>query len=303
MTGYMHAQYAASLAEFGVPRQLERSGGWVLVRTIPASCYLDATGCYPLYACPRWGELIRDLSELGTGLVTVCLVTDPFGDYTVEYLRDCFKDVVIPFKQHFVTDLSKPIASYVSAHNRRYAPKAMREVQVDKCAEPYVYLDDWVDLYAALIQRHSITGLRAFSRVAFAKQLCVPGVIAFRATYEGRTVGMVLWYTQGNVCYYHLGAYNECGYAQRASYALFWRAIEYFQEQHFHWLNLGAGAGVHGSSADGLTRFKQGWATETRTAYFCGRILVPERYNEIVAEKSVAGTDYFPAYRVGEFNP
>ena len=44
VTGYLHPGYARSLAEFGTPRELERSGGWLLERAIPGSSYFDAMG-------------------------------------------------------------------------------------------------------------------------------------------------------------------------------------------------------------------------------------------------------------------
>jgi lipid II:glycine glycyltransferase (peptidoglycan interpeptide bridge formation enzyme) len=110
---------------------------------------------------------------------------------------------------------------------------------------------------------------------------------------------MTLWYVLGNVGYYHLGAYNHAGYELRASFALFWRAIEHFAAKGLRWLNLGAGAGLEGSSTDGLSRFKRGWSTGT--AYFCGRIFDRAKYSEVVKASGVSAADYFPAYRKGEF--
>ena len=121
----------------------------------------------------------------------------------------------------------------------------------------------------------------------------------FRAVHQGVSVGMTLWYIQGEVGYYHLAAYSDVGYALRASFALFAGAIEYFATR-LRWLNLGAGAGIHSASSDGLTRFKRGWATGTRTAYLCGRICDPARYAEVVQARGVSGADYFPLYRKGE---
>ena len=37
VTGYMHPGYAESLAEFGTPRELQHSGGWLQERMIPGS--------------------------------------------------------------------------------------------------------------------------------------------------------------------------------------------------------------------------------------------------------------------------
>jgi hypothetical protein len=301
MTGYMHPGYAESLAEFGTPRELPRCGGWILERQIPGFPYRDAMGCYPLFCCQDWSQLHADLEDLDDEWVSLALVTGPFGEYDTAYLHRCFRDIVLPFKQHFIVDLSRPIDTFVSSHHRRYARKALRDVQVERCQDPTQFNDEWVDLYATLIGRHNIKGIAAFSRLAFAKQLKVPGLVVFRAVCKEITVGMALWYIQEEVGYYHLAAYSDTGYKLRASFALFWSAIEYFAGQGLRWLNLGAGAGISGNGADGLSRFKRGWSTGTRTAYFCGRIFNPERYTEIVKAKGITATDYFPAYRKGEF--
>lgn len=299
--GYMHPGYADSLSEFGTPRKLPKSGGAILERQIPGFPYRDAMGCYPLYACPRWSNLHADLEDLAGELVSLALVTDPFGEYDAAYLKDCFRDVVIPFKQHFIVDLSRPADSFIVPHHRRYARQALRDLWIEECTAPENDFDQWMSLYSTLIERHRITGITAFSRKAFSKQFAVPGLKAFRAIRDSITVGMLLWYVQGDVAYYHLGAYSDQGYASHASFALFWFAIEYFAADGLRWLNLGAGAGVGGDGTDGLSRFKQGWSTGTHTAYFCGRIFDHKRYSEIVQARDLAATSYFPAYRKGEF--
>ena len=60
VTGYMHPGHAASLAEFGTPRELPRSGGWLLERAIPGAAARDAMGAYPLFACRDWTSLRAD---------------------------------------------------------------------------------------------------------------------------------------------------------------------------------------------------------------------------------------------------
>jgi len=300
-TGYMAPAYAESLSEFGSPRLLPRSGGWILERSIEGWPDRDATGCYPLFACRDWNSLHADLEEL-SGLVSLALVCDPFGEYDEEYLRKCFGDVVVPFKEHFVTDLNRDPAEFVAAHHRRNARRSEREVNVEQCARPSDFLDDWYALYRVLIERHGIEGLVAFSKESFARQLQVPGMVALRAVRDGATVGMLLWYVQGDVGYYHLGAYSERGYELRASFALFDYALRHFASQGLRWLNLGGAAGAAaGEDLSGLGRFKQGWSTGTRTAYFCGRIFDAEKYDEIVRSKGARAATYFPAYRVGEF--
>jgi hypothetical protein len=76
--------------------------------------------------------------------------------------------------------------------------------------------------------------------------------------------------------------------------------MEYFAGQGLQWLGLGAGAGTR-SDQSGLTRFKRGWATGTRTAYFCGRIFNRTAYDEIVRPRNAPASDFFPAYRADEF--
>lgn len=118
MAGYLHPRYAQSLAEFGTPRELPRSGGWILERQIPEFSYHDAMGCYHLFACRDWSELYADLEDIGNGneLVSLPLVTDPFGEYDLAYLRQCFRDVVVAFKAHFIIDLSRRMDTFVCQH-------------------------------------------------------------------------------------------------------------------------------------------------------------------------------------------
>jgi hypothetical protein len=301
-SGYAHSDYAASLAEFGRPRRLPRSGGWILERDIPGHSERDATGCYPLFACLDWSQLRADLDDLRDELVSVVLVADPFGDYEVEYLKDCFVDLVVPFKQHFVTDLSRAPESFLGTNHLRNVRRALREVTVEQCTNPLDFIGEWTALYNVLIEKHGITGLAAFSRQSFVKQLSVPGLVALRAVRDGATVGMVLWYVQSEVAYYHLGAYSDLGYELRASFALFNYSIEYFAQRGLAWLCLGGAAGAKGGAVSGLSRFKEGWATGVRQAYFCGRIFDRESYERILKAKNIPPTEYFPAYRLGEFS-
>lgn len=305
-TGYLHPGYAASLAGFGTPRLLPRSGAWILERRIPQGPYRDGMGCYPLLLCRTWTGLREDLDDLGDGLggalVTLAVVTDPFGAFPSEaYLRACFRDVVRPYKAHFVVDLQHPPDRTVSPHHRRNVRSALARVRVERCSEPVRFLETWLNLYDVLVRRHRIRGISAFSPEAFDRQLRVPGLEMFRAVHGDQTVGILLWYVQEDRAYYHLGAYSPEGYALKASFALFWEAIRYFAAAGLRWLNLGAGAGVQPGGVDGLARFKRGWATGTRTAYFCGRVFDPGAYARLSGE-ATASTGYFPAYRAGEFN-
>jgi hypothetical protein len=295
VTGYLHPLYAQSFSAFGTPRLLPESGGWVLERMISGTGHRDAMGCYPLFCCDKWGQLAADIAAMEQQLVSVAMVTDPFGDVAPDTLAAAF-DLVQPFKAHFIADLSLPLASLASKHHRYEARRALRSVTVEASEQPSPYLDEWTALYGNLVQRHGLHGIKAFSREAFARQLAVPGVVMLRALHNGEAISAQLWFEQGEVAYYHLAASNEEGYRQRAAYALSAHAIEYFTGR-VRYLDLGAGPGSS-DQGGGLAAFKEGWSSGTRPSYFCGKILNRRAYAELVdAREQVA---YFPAYRAGE---
>jgi len=302
MNGYSHPDYAKSFKEFGKPICLPQCKGWILKRKIPDFPYDDAMGCYPLFSCENWSELYCDLeNNVEDDIVSLSLVADPFGDFDEKYLKRCFKDVVIPFKEHFIVDLNNPINKSVSEHHLRYSRKGLKKLNVEICKNPIIYLDEWESLFSKLIRRHNIKGIRAFSRYVFQKQLIVPGIVAFRAIYKNKTVGMLLCYIQGKIAFSHLSAFSDKGYNLYASYALHLKMIEHFSEIGLKWVDLGAGAGLNKRSNDGLDQFKQGWSTIRKTAYFCGRIFNKSKYFKIVEKKKITDTNYFPVYRKGEF--
>ena len=242
-SGYAHSGYARSLAEFGVPSPLRHSRGWVLERAIPGSSYNDAIGCYPLFSCGNWSKLALDIQGLHHGWISLAIVTDPFGEYDRALLDDCFRDVVKPFKEHHCVDLRLRPQEHISKHHQRNARKALKLLDVDICHNWREAVDEWTDLYAHLVRRHSIKGFAAFSRQAFLEQFQVPGLIGLRARYKDVTAGMILLYVRNDVAFYHLGAYNPLGYETNASFALFWRAIEYAKSLGLKWLELGGGSG------------------------------------------------------------
>ena len=236
MDGYGHPGYAASLAEFGSVQHLRACKGWIVRRRIQGYAGDDAIGCYPLFVCEHWNHLPDDLRALQGELVSLALVTDPFGNYDETLLRACFPDMLIPFKQHYVIDMDRPLYSWVSEHHRRYARKALKTVTVERCEHPWLLLDEWITLYHNLIERHGIRGIAAFSRNSFAQQLRVPGMVAFRACVQQKTAGMLLWFVQEDRAYYHLGAYDARGYEHHASFALFWIALKYFTGIGLRWI-------------------------------------------------------------------
>ena len=299
-SGYLHANYARSFATLGTPHYLPEAQGWILKRSIPDSAYTDAMGCYPIFVCQDWRKLSQDIARLADELVSLTLVTDPLGEFAVADLRPVFTDVLGPYKDHFIVDLKRSSHLPGHAHHRRNVRQALAQVQVELCA-PATALHDWMKLYEQLIQRHHIIGIAAFSWESFAMQWQTPGLTILRATCDNETVGMTLWFQNEERVYYHLAAYSPRGYERKASYALFHYAIEHFARAGVRWMVLGAGAGTHNDGSDGLSRFKRGWATETRPVYLCGRIFQQQTYTALV--KAQAPTSFFPAYRHPAITP
>jgi len=299
ITGYVHPEYAHSLEEFGEPRQLSHCGGWILERQIPGFSLKDGMGCYPLFCCRNWSKIHLDLDDLKNDLLSLTLVTDPFGDYDLAYLQSHF-DLVRPFKNHFVADLSLPIENIVSKHHRKCVRRSMKRVIVERCESPIQFLDDWIRLYDCLKFKHNINGIRTFSIRSFRKQLTVPGTLLFNVLYQRRIVGANIIYIKDDIAYGHLSAFDQQGYKSYAPYAVKWGVLNYLFNK-VRWFNLGAGTGTQVNNIDGLSKFKKGWATGTRMVYLCGRIFDKERYCDIVKINKISDTDYFPAYRKEEF--
>jgi hypothetical protein len=291
--GYLSSRYASSHAEFGTPVTLPRSRGWLLVRPVPGSGMRDAIAGFRRLVCADWSGLAADLRE-ANDLVSITAVTDAFAPVTPAGLRGAFPDLVRQYKHHFVVDLASPSPS---RHHRAKARRALRSLDVRLEREPIAYLDEWSALYGELCRRRGLAGVEALSRAAFREQLAVPGCVSSRALRGGKCVSTILLYMMGSIVYYHLGASDAEGYAQSASYALFTSAIEFFAGAGLHWLDLGANAGADPDTRDGLTRFKQGWATATRPTYLCGRVNDPLEYARLVALLPHGDADYFPAYR------
>lgn len=301
-TGYASPEYAQAFSGSGLPLHLKNANGWLLKRAIADGSYYDAMGCYPLFSCSDWRLLGEDLNSLYGDIISLFLVTDPFGNWDEALLSTIFTTICNPYKQHYVADLSIPATAFVTPHHQRNARKALSRLSVETVVSPdEECLNAWCKLYATLVTKHGINGLTCFSKGIFSMMMSVPGLMIFRARSDESTIGMLLWYVQGEVAYYHLGAYSEQGYKLKASFALFDAAIKYFSQNGVRWLNLGAGAGLSGSGDDGLSRFKEGWSTGTKPVFFCGQIFNHSAYDQLVAVKHPEAVNYFPAYRAGEF--
>jgi hypothetical protein len=296
---YADAAYARSLGEFGEPVELPRCGGWILRRQIPGTDAHDAMGCYPVFSCRDWSRLCEDVAELEGTIVSLTLVTDPFGLAEASMLERCL-DVVRPFKQHHVVDLTRSAAEVASRHHRYYARRALRRLQVDLHPDPAAFLDEWMALYGELAARKGLRGVNAFSRDAFAVQLGLPGTLVLVGHLDGELVGADWYYLAGDVAYGHLAAFTRAGYEVGASYALQWRALEILAERGVRRLDIGGVPGLDEEGGSGLRLFKAGWSTETAPVYLAAKILDRARYAALVRARGGEEGDYFPAYRADE---
>lgn len=301
LTGYLNPGYARSLAEFGTPVQLPRSGGWLLKRNIPGRSAFDGMGCYPFLTCVDWPALAEDLKALDDDLVSITAVTDPFGRYSLTDLQHAFPDITRHFKDHHVTDLTLPPEKIMSPRRRRGARAVLRKLDVEFHAQPLHFLDQWMDLFNQTVQRFKLKGIRAYSRSSFAQQLALPGSFMSMARYQGALVSAHIHLVHCDTAYAHQGAASPMARALSADHALYYAAIEYFAGKA-RWLNWGGEVGVASAADTTLGSFKRQWSTGTRPVYFCGRINDKERYEQIRHAEGIRSEAYFPAYRQGEFN-
>jgi len=297
MNGYFHKAYAQSLSDYGEKIFLNHSKGWILRRKISNFEYYDGMGIYPLFVCENWDKLPKDLKEIENELVCFSIVTDPFGNFDKNVLKQEFSEVFIPFKEHFIIDLSQPIEKNISKHHWRNIKKAQKHILVERCESIHLISNEWIKLYKHLTKVHHIRGIPAFSERALTEQLEVPGAIVFRGIHNEETAGMLIWYIQNNIAYYHLGASSEMGYGLKVSFALFWESINYFSSIGLEWINLGGGAGIGGNGTTGLVRFKQGWSSGKRLTYFGGKIFNRNKYQEVKRRNKTVNKNYFPVYR------
>ena len=127
----------------------------------------------------------------------------------------------------------------------------------------------------------------------------------FRAIYRGTAVGAALCFIQKDVAYGHLMGINGVGHELGVSYALYWSHLPYLSDR-VRWLDWGGTSGVQNRDGDGLSQFKRGWSTGTRTAYFCGKVINQERYTAVMEARGQTQDELLssiPEWRNGIMRP
>jgi hypothetical protein len=259
----------------------------------PGRLEADAFLGYRYLICQDWSALPEDLDAV-EGIVSVMAVTDPFGDFSETDLARAVPDFRRPYKTSFVVDLTNPTPS---AHHRARARKSARRVTVEVGNRAGDAADDLERLYVTLRERHSLSGITSLARDAIAALITTPGAVAVRGFIDGACVSMSLYLIVDGVAYAHLVAADETGYRSAASCLVYDAAIEAFRAAGLQWLEVGNGAGTEATSNDGLSSFKRGWASSTRQAYLCERIVEPAVYTRLTVETNTTRSRFFPAYR------
>jgi len=294
--GYCNPTYVDSLRHVGEPVRLKACGGWLLRRSIARSPLYDYVGPYPLFFCARWPALAKDVMELrNAGAVSITIVPDPFGGYSHKLLESAF-DVVRMVKQRSVVDLKNDLTRIVSSHHQRRAARGLRRIQVERCADPRQYADDWTRCYRAFATERRMSGAADLPARSLIEQLSMPGLLMYRASAEGQALGFSLWVVHNTSAYGHLAAYTDQGRQCGVAYAFYWTILRELQTLGVERVDLGGGL----EDGDGLAAWKAGWTPESVPSLLCGAILRPAEYGELTRERGVANTSYFPSYRAPE---
>lgn len=290
---YCSRAYVESLRHMGEPSRLDACGGWLLRRSIPDSRLHDCIGPYPLFVCHDWARLPEDVAALrDSGAVSVALVPDPFGGWTPALLESAF-DVVRVVKQRWIVDLSAGLERVVSSHHRRRAQRALAHIGIERCPEPRQYASEWSRCYLSFAADRKMAGAAAFPERSLIDQLSVPGLLMYRASAGGRSLGFSLWMIHGPYAYGHLAAYTGTARRSGVAYAFYWEIFRDLERLGVERVDLGGGL----DDEDRLARWKAGWTPHSCPSLVCGAILRPAEYDALTRSRGASDTSFFPAYR------
>lgn len=289
---YATADYVQSLPHMGGAMEVPEWRTWVIVRPL-ADGRTDVCGPYPLAVIAEDADLEGGLERLRlSGAVSVTLVLDDFNRPDLARIERLF-DPVTPFKTHYVVDRAIGEAA-PSKHHRYDIRRALNQVSVKEfCLDER--LDDWIELYDALVRRHGLGGLHAFPREHHLALARSKDFVAVGAFQDDVLAAAHIWAVSGTRVHSHLAASSERGYRMGAAYAVNDCSIRLFSEARI--INLGGGAGRLDNPDDGLARFKRGFANATARAYICGKVLDPDAYRHLARARGAEDSGYFPAYR------
>jgi hypothetical protein len=253
-------------------------------------------GIYPYFSCFNWNALPDDVELLrNAGFVSLVMITDPMDSVVAAAHHDIFDHSSL-FKMNFVAELNGSFDKCVSKHHRYYASKASKKLDVKVLTATLDDLECWYDLYSNLIRRHSIIGVRRFSKESFSLLFQMQGVFLFKAYLSNILVGAQIMILQDDVAHAHLSAFTEEGYVQGASYLLDWSVLQFMQGK-VRAINWGSGLGGADGTKGGLANYKKGWSSALKPSYLYGSILNPDLYTTLMSKANAVNGAYFPGYR------
>jgi hypothetical protein len=288
---YATQAYALSLAHVGEALAVPEWGGCVLTRPTPRGGGRDAMGPYPLAAIDCDADLAGGLARLkAAGLVSVVLVLDDRLRPARAALEAAF-DRVRPFKSHHLHDRALGPPAY-GKHHRYELRRAQARVEAREIAL-IDHLTAWEGLYGELQARHAVGGLHAFPSAHHRALARLPGLRTFGAFVEGRLAAAHIFVTHDGYAVSHLAASTAEGYETGAAYAVNDLALGALADCQV--VNFGGGAGLEDDPADGLVRFKKGFANAAAPSWLCGKVLDRAAYDRLSSGYGEAA--FFPAYR------
>lgn len=282
--GYHHPSYAESFTAVGQVRHLRGSGSWLLTRPVAGTPWRDALLGYPHLVARDPRGLHDDVQAVAAlaDIVAVSALTDPLSGLDEERLRPSFPDLVRVDARHYIADL---VSFWPARDHRRAVREALRRVDVDVEDAPADLVPAWEALAGAALPGTEL-GLSAES---LARQLALPGCVAFSALAADGPVAMAVVYVSGEDATLHALTTSPAGEALGARYALVQTIVEDMAGRGLRRLDLG--------SADAEPAFMEGWTQELRPAYRCGRVVDRLAYDELVASAGTRNSAAFPSYR------
>jgi hypothetical protein len=260
----------------------------VLARAIPGTAWRDAAGSYPLTCLDREADIDEGLCVLQrAGFISFVGVLDPTRD--AEAVASAFP-WRRAFKPHYL--IRDPGSRFSPTARHRGNIRKARQTCLLRAGRLAPWLPEWSDLYGRMSRSRGWSPLHRFSARHEEDLAGAEEIVAFRADVGSELAAMCLFVRDGERAYYHLGASTPVGYAVRASYGVMAEAVEYFSDAAV--VDLGGAAGMSNLAADGLARFKRGFANAEATAWLVGSILDEGKYRAL---SGGTNTDFFPAYR------
>jgi hypothetical protein len=281
---YGSVSFARNNQRAATPLWITEWKSCVLARPITATSLQDACAAYPLFQIGKSADIRGGLEKMrAEHLISFVGILDP-----VRHGKDVARlfSYNAPLKVHYVVRGNVPYAP--SKHHRTELRRA-EKICVIESGPVSPWLTDWDRLYAD--QSNRWTELHRFG-MAHWLDICVdPRLTAFRCVVGGEITAMALVVRQDGHAYYHLAANTPSGRRQGAAYALVDAMID--ANRDLESINLGGGL-ARVREADGLAKFKEGFANSEIVATLVGEVLDDAVYRKLSADR---GSSFFPAYR------